>query len=478
MERVDIHDSLAYEQGVSAPGFVVDLKKFAADPELAEANLERFLSEKEGAEAWDSLPLPGRQNLVRVFGYSQSLSRYLFRNPSSAAILAQPKALAEVRAPDAYRARLRALAGDGGGAPEGRERSIFRFKYDELLRIAIKDLAEIGPYDAILSELSGLADSILDWILEEAVLASNVAESDRPRLTIIGQGKLGSQELNYSSDVDIQFVYAGQDPDTPTPVEMQEIAARIAQDFLTRIQKTSEEGFLYRVDLALRPEGASGALVNSVYAAELYYETWGLPWERFALLRSRPCAGDLALGARFLESVEPFVFKKYLSLGDVQSVKKIKDEQARLREQPGKWNVKTGAGGIRDIEFFVQGHQILNAGKKPTLRTPVTLKALEALSKEQYISPGERDQLKEAYLFLRRLETHLQMEEESQTYHLKTDHAARLTLARSMGYGLKKTGAAAEKLDDFEEDLQVYRTVSREAFERFLGDFDPPNAGE
>lgn len=451
-----------------------DFKKLAADPGLAEANLERFLEDTGGRKAWDRASTAARQHVLRVFGYAQPLARHLIRHPESIRLLEDSRFLTALRSESDYTSALPATvrsAAQGQTDPL----ALFRFKYDELLRITVKDLAEIGAYENVLLELSTLADTVLGSVLDSARPAAPERAKTLPRMVLIAQGKLGSQELNFSSDVDVQFIYSGaEDRAAPSP-ELQETATRWARSFMERIQENSDEGFLYRVDLALRPEGASGPLVNSLYAAELYYETWGLPWERYALLRARPCAGDRTLGEAFQGTVEPFVYRKYLSLNDVQSVKNMKDEQARQREQPGRWNVKVGVGGIRDIEFFIQGHQLLNGGKKPVLKTTSTLRALDALAREKFISPGERNQIREAYLFLRRLENHLQMREEQQTQTLAADRADRAALARSLGYGARKGSTDAEVLADFEEDLQLYTTVSREAFDRFLGEF---TAGE
>ncbi|MBI2891171.1 MAG: hypothetical protein HYY13_10360 [Nitrospirae bacterium] len=446
-----------------------DLKKFAADPALAEANLERFLETGEEARsAWDRAGAEGRRRLVRILGYAQPLAGYLVRHPDSASLLIDAKFFDKASRPADCASRLRERLERRRPGPE-REQELFRFKYDELLRIAVKDLEEIGPYEAILAELSALADAIIGGVLEQT--RPDAARGNSLRLSVIAQGKLGSEELNFASDVDLQFIYSGSDPMASPAPELHEPATKWAQKIVELMQRDTEEGFLWRVDLELRPEGISGPLVNSAYAAELYYETWGQPFERFALLRARPAAGDVELGTGLVQALEPFIYKRFLSMADVQSVKKMKDMHAAEREQRGKWNVKTGVGGIRDIEFLVHGHQILNGGKMPLLRTPHTIKAMEALEKEQFLSPGEKRQLREAYIFLRRLENHLQMSEEQQTHALKSARPEREVVARSLGYGMKKGSKSEHALDDFDADLQVFTTVSREAFERFLSDF-------
>ena len=201
------------------------------------------------------------------------------------------------------------------------------------------------------------------------------------------------------------------------------------------ISEATEDGFVFRVDLRLRPEGTRGELVNSQRAAEIYYESWGQTWERAALIKARPVAGDLPLGEEFLRSVVPFVFRKYMDFTSIEEIKGMKDRinQAAVRGRKEERDLKLGVGGIREIEFFVQAHQLIYGGKEPSLRLRGTLETLEALSRLRMVTEREQEELSDAYVFLRRLEHRIQVYRERQTHALPPGADDRRRLARTMG---------------------------------------------
>jgi glutamate-ammonia-ligase adenylyltransferase len=292
----------------------------------------------------------------------------------------------------------------------------------------------------VAAELSWLADACLDESIRvcDGELRAGYGEpqsSERPpRFVVLGMGKLGGEELNFSSDVDLVYLYS-TDEGAAGSLTLHEYYARLSQMVTRALGENASGGTVFRVDLRLRPEGRSGAICNSLAAAERYYETFGRTWERQALLRARPSAGDLALGAEFLRLVDPFVFPRTLGPAAVDEVLALR----RLFRQAGYklgagFDVKLGSGGIRDVELVAQLLQLIHAGKRPELRERGTLRGLQKLSLAGLLTDREQRALAEAYKFLRRVEHRLQLEHGSQTHSLPTDPAATGLLARRLGY--------------------------------------------
>ncbi|MGH8632249.1 MAG: hypothetical protein ACREU7_15990, partial [Burkholderiales bacterium] len=235
--------------------------------------------------------------------------------------------------------------------------------------------------------------------------------------------------------------------------------------FTREMETRTVDGFLYRIDLNLRPWGRSGPLFMAIDDTEHYYESGSEPWERFAWLRARPVAGARHVGQDLLQRLGPFLYLRSLSTADLDRFVAIKNEMASTRRRRGHWNVKLGDGGIRDIEFFVQTLQVVNAASHPALRTTSTLGALQGLVEAGIISKDEEANIRGSYLFLRRLENHLQMIDEQQTHELPDDPAARLVLARSLGIGAASQDGI---LDEFESRLHLNRSIACAYFERIL----------
>jgi glutamate-ammonia-ligase adenylyltransferase len=242
---------------------------------------------------------------------------------------------------------------------------------------------------------------------------------------VLGMGKLGGGELNFSSDVDLVLVHAdGEDG---------ERWARLAERLVKVLGEPTEEGLAFRVDLGLRPQGRGGPLVVSEEALERYYEAFGRTWERAALLKARPVAGDLALGARVLAALEPFVWRRRVdeeALEEIRSLKRRVQERALARGD----DVKLGPGGIREVEFFVQALQLLHGGRRPSLRQRSTLGALRHALLAGLLGLPDHDALAAAYVFLRRVEDRLQMAEDLRTHRLPEDEAGQERLARGLGF--------------------------------------------
>ena len=239
--------------------------------------------------------------------------------------------------------------------------------------------------------------------------------------------------MNYSSDVDLIFASSNYDEiGDLNSHELQRALSNGLRQFTRLLEQTTHSGFLYRVDLKLRPWGKSGPLFLSVDETENYYQASTEAWERLTWLRARCVAGNETLGQELLTRLRPFVFIRSMSAEDMERFVTIKGEMARVRARSGQWHVKLGRGGIRDIEFFVQILQLVSAARHAELRTTNTLAVLESLRKLNFIGPEEEQEIRAAYLFLRRLENRLQMADEKQVHALPDDAGGRITIARSL----------------------------------------------
>jgi len=333
-------------------------------------------------------------------------------------------------------------------------------KYRGLLRIAARDLCG-RPFGDSLDELSLLADRCLD-----AAARCAQAEVGGNAPAVLALGKLGGHELNFSSDVDLLVVYR-LEPQVE-PGDLAQRYTRMVQRLKTHLEQPSEEGFGYRVDLDLRPEGAAGVLVNPFEAALSYYESFGAEWERQALIRLRPVAGDLETGAALVEELRPFVYRKLIGPDVLSAVREMKYRIESERREAGRdleACLKEGPGGIRDVEFLVQAFQLLHGGRQLELRTGNVLAALAALARLGLLAEDTAAALASAYLWLRRAEHSLQLAEEQQTSRVPRDAAAQLGLARRMGYHAEDGRVARAS---FQDDWTAVRTEVRAHFEALV----------
>jgi glutamate-ammonia-ligase adenylyltransferase len=302
--------------------------------------------------------------------------------------------------------------------------------------LAVADLAGAIGLESLMHTLSDLADRALGRSLAAAF--EERTPLDPPRgFAVVALGKHGSRELNYSSDVDLLFLY---DPAT-LPLRPREEpgqgALRIGNRLVELLQKRDAEGYVFRVDLRLRPSPEATPIALPVDAAISYYESSALPWERAAFIRARQVAGDLAVGRYFLEALHPFVWRRSLdfgAIGEVQAItRRIRDHYAQGQVFGPGFDVKRGRGGIREIEFFAQIHQLIHGGREPGLRAPATLDALDALAAAGRIAAADARDLADAYRLLRTVEHRLQMVEDRQTHVLPADAEALDNVARLHG---------------------------------------------
>jgi glutamate-ammonia-ligase adenylyltransferase len=365
-----------------------------------------------------------------ILGASRFLARQLLREP----------------------AQLESLAGAMPAAPDVLDPAavrdwnpLRRAKYAGLLRIAARDIAG-RPFRDGLRELSELADQTL-----RAGLALAATETACEPPALFALGKLGGRELNFSSDVDLLFLY--ETPNGAGASERHEAVARLVRHLKRALEDPTSEGFAYRVDLDLRPEGRAGVLANPVDAALDYYESFGAEWERQMLIRLRHVAGPADTAARFERGIRPFVYRRSIEPGVLAQVRQMKERIESERRDAGKdleYNLKEGPGGIRDVEFLVQALLLFHGGRNPVLRTGNVLEALELLARERLLPDAPATELAECYVWLRRAEHALQLEDERQTQQFPRKPDAQRALARR----LQDRDASAEKarnrmLDDW-----------------------------
>jgi len=461
------------------------------DPDRALNNFERWTHAVTNRYTHFQYLL-GHPMALKIFfnvcGVSQFFSDILIRNPEYFEILANPGVRGGGRTAGAVYRELSRFV-DHILRPELKLEAMRRFKQREILRIGTRDILGLADMPTTVREFSHLADACVQKCYEIAV--AQLAER-HPALepgqtpipfAVIGMGKLGGQELNYSSDIDLMFVCgdpsshpAGEKeksggeealpthtthlPPHPSPLEY---AHKLAEAIIHALSKNLQNGHLFRVDMRLRPEGRFGALVRTLSSYKAYYESWAEPWERQALLKARPVAGDTTLGEAFMQMIVPYVYRRAVTTEFVEDIRRNKLRIEKKAEQEGQayTNVKVGYGGIRDIEFIVQLLQLELGGRYPLLRTPSTLEALARLRQVGVLSVQEADELADDYRFLRTVEHRLQILYELQTQTLPTDPAERRLLARRLGFN------SAEEFDA--EYTHRTRRV-REHFENlFLG---------
>jgi len=339
------------------------------------------------------------------------------------ALLARPE-IAEIFLEEGAEAAANAALAD---RDDDLEHELRRQRHGLALATALGDLSGELSLEGVTSLLSDFADRAIGRSLEAAI-QERVPGADPLGFAIVAMGKLGSRELNYSSDVDLLFLF---DPETLPRRDRDdsgEAAVRVGRRVIELLQKRTAAGYVARVDLRLRPSPEVTPIALPVNAAISHYESSALPWERAAFIRARACAGDLALGERFLRAIEPFVWRRSLDFGVIEEVRQI---SARIRDHfaqnaqigPG-YDLKRGRGGIREVEFFVQIQQMIHGGRDPSVRLPATLEAIQALLEAGRLDEADGRDLADAYRVLRTIEHRVQMVEDAQTHILPRDPGA------------------------------------------------------
>jgi [glutamine synthetase] adenylyltransferase / [glutamine synthetase]-adenylyl-L-tyrosine phosphorylase len=465
----------------------------AFDPDRALNNWERFLRAIHSVDdLLESLHASPRLSvtLSTLFAGSQYLTDMVLQDPSIVEWLESDRRLVTSRTKEQMAQDLTDWLERGISVDE-RFRILRRFRKREMVRIGLRDLTRQGDLIETTEDLSNLADVCLSGAYEvcfqELVgrYGSPVGldEAGQPypsEFAILGLGKLGGRELNFSSDIDLMFLYtcdgetvSGEGPERPATqrITNHEFYIRLARLLLKAIHDITADGNVYRVDLRLRPDGRGGPIVNSLAHFEAYYESWGKTWERQMLLKARTVAGSETLGREFLRTMRPFIFRKYLDAGALQEIKQIKEQIDRSLEQQrgGTINIKLGRGGIREIEFVAQCFQLVFGGQDSWLQERHSLRALHRISERGYLTYEEYSNLAKAYIFFRELEHRIQIAYGRQTHELPTEVDDLATLARKMGLrGHDSELLATVLMQQYREHTSKVRKVYDKLF---YGDF-------
>jgi glutamate-ammonia-ligase adenylyltransferase len=355
-----------------------------------------------------------------------------------------------------------------------------RFKRRETLRIAYGDIVKGHSVAKVTRQISYVADAIVEAAVDFATrqvgekhFRRNGGELRPPQFVVLALGKLGGRELNYSSDIDLVMLYQDYNGDGGSSGgDSAEYAQRLARTVIQLLTESTELGFAYRVDMRLRPDGRQGQLCTRVDQALAYYDTRGRTWERQAYIKARAIAGDIELGKVYLRTLRPWIYRRYLSLADIAGIKALKRKIEKSAEDAGvaERHVKTGRGGIRDIEFVIQFLQLLSGGAIPQVRTGNTLAAIERLEHAGSLTHQERTILEENYSFLRKVEHRLQIMFDLQTHELPASDSELSKLARRLGF---RETAASSALEAFRKDYADRTAVNRRILDHLLHDAFP-----
>jgi len=469
--------------------------KACADPLRAKHFLQ-LLAETSVGPVLQKASAEQCQILAAIFSGSQALSTLLVANPDLLGLLAPE----QLRFPRRRQGLQTELNSSLSPVLESRIYAsaftrVREFKQRQMLRIAARDLAHLGKLPETISEISDVADvclaSVWDFCHRQLVERHGTpyhqdadGQWHATSSCVLGMGKLGGQELNYSSDVDVLFLYSDEgaafkEPPiatrklgkqrlkssaakVPQPaLNNHQFFNRLAEAFIAEVGRMASEGMLYRIDLRLRPEGGLGPLNRSLSSYENYYAQWGQTWERMMLIKARCVAGDNALAAEFLEMIQSFRYPRSINQGVLREVAAMKDriENEIVKADELERNVKLGRGGIREIEFVVQALQLLHAGRQPFLQGSQTLPGLEKLAQYELLAKQDARSLADAYCFLRNVEHRLQMEDNLQTHTIPLDHDAQVRLGRLMGFG---------SLKEFEAQRTSHTNNTRRIFDKVL----------
>jgi glutamate-ammonia-ligase adenylyltransferase len=407
-----------------------------------------------------------QQELCRVWACSEFVAQRCVRQPALLLDLLNSGDLHRQYAADQIAQHVQDALADVTDA-ETLARQLRHLRQREMVRIAWRDIAcaegQVGLKQT-MADVSALADACiqgaLSWLqtaLVEQWGEPQNAAGEAQHMLVLGMGKLGAGELNFSSDVDLIFVYpeAGE---TTKGKSKEQFFTRLGQQLVRALDENTAEGFVFRVDMRLRPFGQSGALASSFSALENYYQTHGRDWERYALIKARVVAGDAALGKELFDILRPFVFRRYLDFGAFEALREMKQMvEAEVRRKGMANNVKLGAGGIREVEFIGQAFQLVRGGREPELQRREIQTVLPWLVEHDYLPDYTVEQLLAAYAFLRNTEHRLQEYQDQQTHMLPSDEAGQQRLAFSMGF---------EQWDEFLPVLRGHMTRVHSHFEQ------------
>ncbi|MGH7806007.1 MAG: bifunctional [glutamate--ammonia ligase]-adenylyl-L-tyrosine phosphorylase/[glutamate--ammonia-ligase] adenylyltransferase, partial [Candidatus Binatia bacterium] len=451
-----------------APALFVELRG-SSDPDVALRHMADFVAAVGARSSFLALLNENPETLrllIGLFSSSEPLSSFFLRHPELIDSLVRAD-LARVRKERAELVgELESLLAEAEDY-ESRLDTIRRFRSEEFLRIGVNDIHGLLTLAEVQEQLSDLAEACLEAAI--AVATDRIVEQLGPwpgRFAVIGMGKLGSRELNYNSDLDLIFIWDAPS-DAVGGVTPGEYFTKLAQRLLSVLQVKTREGFAYRIDTRLRPSGAQGPLVSSLDSFREYHRTSSHVWERQALTRARAVAGAPSLSEAVERIIEEFVYGRGLSDEERAEIARLRArmESELARETPTRWNLKTGRGGLVDVEFVVQMLQLAHGHVHPPIRQRRIEAALDALHRAGLLADGPFERLAEGHRFLRILESRLRLESEQAVEIVDIGDPDVEILARRLGF----TGTSDDVRDAFQRDLRRIREHVRAAYDEVFG---------
>jgi glutamate-ammonia-ligase adenylyltransferase len=386
------------------------------------------------------LPTDISNSLVKVWASSEFIATSCTRNPKLLQELCESGDLTRSYPSDYYAKQLSQQTITDEAALM---KALRDFRRREMVRIAWRDLAGWSELSETLTELSWLADSCiqtaLDFLYQQASEKRGtplLADGTPQQIIVLGMGKLGAFELNYSSDIDLIFAYPedGVLPDRKATT-YGEFFTKLCQSLVRVLDEITVDGFVFRTDIRLRPYGDSGAVIMTFDGMEHYYLTQAREWERYAMIKARQVAGDFVTGKQLMSMLSAFVYRRYLDYGAFEELRSLKAQITQeLRRKDRLENIKLGQGGIREVEFIGQAFQLIRGGTEKRLQIRGIIDVLKLLAELELLSCHDAEQLQQAYCFLRRVENHIQQYQDKQTHDLPTSDTVRTILAYSLDY--------------------------------------------
>ena len=434
---------------------------------LMQLELDRVLAVIKDSDALDSPTLNLFTSDLAAWRHVLAVSPFVAGH-----LLRRPKLLPDLIAMQAQGFNAERMQQQLGGIVDRAEfdRQLRNSRNEAMVLIAIRDLQGLAALEETLDDLSALAETLVEiclhWHYEKLARRYGypmTKDGSSMPLVILAMGKLGARELNFSSDIDLILAYETDGfTKGALAIAHHEFFVKLAQQLHQSLDKMTEDGFVFRVDLRLRPYGNSGPLVMSFVAVEDYYQTQGREWERFAMIRARAIGSDTAPGARLLEQLQPFVYRRYLDFRVIQSLRDLKvmiDRETASKKRQD--DLKLGPGGIREIEFIAQVFQLMRGGRDLALRSRSTPEILMRLAERDLLSRAESERLLAAWQYLRNAENHIQMMHDRQEHTLPTTEVDRQRLSLSMG---------CENWVEFSGQLAEQRQQVQESFNKIFAD--------
>ncbi|MEM7828528.1 MAG: bifunctional [glutamate--ammonia ligase]-adenylyl-L-tyrosine phosphorylase/[glutamate--ammonia-ligase] adenylyltransferase, partial [Candidatus Aenigmatarchaeota archaeon] len=442
------------------------------DPDKALNNLERFLSSLGARSSYYALLYENPhvlKTLVHLFGTSDFLSNSLINRPEILDSLLLYGSARIQKQKDEIRYELE-CALEGVDDYEEILEVIRQFRHVEVLRVGINDIAGELSLEEVTAQLSDIADVCVEKAME--ISWKNLTETygfpegedGKSTFLILGMGKLGGREINYYSDLDLIFIYSssGETKGGVKSISNHEFFTKLAQRIISFLSMRTRSGILYQIDTRLRPSGNAGPLVSSLSSFEGYHSKSSWLWERFALLKARPVAGDPVLGEKVREIIENFVFLRPVKREDLREIDHLRRrmELELAREGGGKYNIKVGKGGIVDVEFIIQALQILHGKDDTEMRNTNSFRLLNLLQRREYLAAKDAKVLMDGYYFLRCLENRLRLLHDRSLDEIEAGGEGLVSIAKSMGYKDEKV-----LLQDYASYTDHIRRIYTEIFQ-------------